>query len=82
MKFYSFDHDLTPMTLLLKLDPDIVKMYMCTKPQQTQTDRQTDSTEVITYPHTLMVKKAARMALYVAASTLIVTMGITDNIIH
>ena len=57
------------MTLVLKLDLDIVKMYVCTKmkllplmvqklqPEQihTQTDRQTDSTEIITYPHMQMV---------------------------
>ena len=29
MKFYSFDLDL--MTLMLKLDMDIIKMYVCTK---------------------------------------------------
>ena len=30
MKFYSFDLDLNPMTLVLKLDLDIVQIYMCT----------------------------------------------------
>ena len=29
MKFYSFD--LNPMALVLKLDLDIIKMYVCTK---------------------------------------------------
>ena len=61
MKFYSFDLDL--MTLMLKLDMDIIKMYVCTKKkflplavqklssEQThrQKHRQTDSTEIITY---------------------------------
>ena len=31
MTFYSFDLDLAPMTLILKLDLDIVKMYLHTK---------------------------------------------------
>ena len=31
MNFYSFDLDLDPMTLVLKLDLDIIKMYVCTK---------------------------------------------------
>ena len=31
MKFYSFDLDLDPVTLVLKLDLDIIKMYVCTK---------------------------------------------------
>ena len=31
MKFESFDLDLDPMTLVLKLDLDIIKMHMCTK---------------------------------------------------
>ena len=31
MKFYSFDLDLYQMTLVLKLDLDIVKMYACTE---------------------------------------------------
>ena len=56
------------MTLVLKLNLDIVKMYVCTKDEgptsngskviawtDTQTDRQTDSTEIITYLHTRMV---------------------------
>ena len=30
LKFYSFDLDLDPMTLLLKLDLDIVNMYVYT----------------------------------------------------
>ena len=51
------------MTLVLKLDLDIIKMYVCTKnevptlavqklsSEQTDrwTDRQTESTEIITY---------------------------------
>ena len=57
------------MTLILKLDLDMVKMYLYIKnevpsishsklqPEQThgQTDRHTDPTEIITYPHTRMV---------------------------
>ena len=31
IKFYWFDLDLDPITLVLKLDLDIVEMYMCTK---------------------------------------------------
>ena len=31
MNFKSFDLDLDPMTLVLKLDLDIIKMYVCTK---------------------------------------------------
>ena len=29
--FYSFDLDLDPMTLILNIDPDMVKMYLHTK---------------------------------------------------
>ena len=58
MKFYSFDLDLDPMTLVLKFDLDIVKMYVCTKNEVPTfnsfkviiwTDRETDLTEIITY---------------------------------
>ena len=57
MKFYSFDLDFDLVTLILKLDLDIIKMSLCTKnevPTFRQTDRQThkqqtDSTENITY---------------------------------
>ena len=31
MKFYLFDCDLNPMTLVLTLDLDITKMYVCTE---------------------------------------------------
>ena len=31
MMFYSFDLDLHPMTLILKLDVDMVNMYLHTK---------------------------------------------------
>ena len=31
MNFQSFGLDLDPMTLVLKLDLDIIKMYVCTK---------------------------------------------------
>ena len=31
MMFYPFDLDLDPMTLVLKLDLDMVKMYLHTK---------------------------------------------------
>ena len=31
MMFYSFDLDIDPMTLVLKLDLDMVKMYLHTK---------------------------------------------------
>ena len=62
MKFYWFGLDINPMTLVLKLDLDIVKMYVCTKNEtwtdtqtDTHTDRHTDLTKIITYPHTRMV---------------------------
>ena len=53
MKFYSFDHDLDPMMLILKLDLNMVEMYPNTKNEvqklkSEQTDRQH-------YPHTGMV---------------------------
>ena len=50
-KFYCCDLELDPMTLILKLDPDIMKMYCHTKNEVSrsrhskviaQTDRQTD----------------------------------------
>ena len=68
MKFYSFDLDLEPMTLVLKLDLDIIKIFMCTKMKflpsaaqnlaSEQTDRHThtDLTKINTYPHIRMVK--------------------------
>ena len=34
MKFYSFDLDPDPMTLILKLDLDIIKMYVSSYLQQ------------------------------------------------
>ena len=56
MMFYSFDLDLDPMTLVLKLDLDIVKIYLHTKNEvlsyngskviartDRQTHRQTDT---------------------------------------
>ena len=50
------------MTLKLKLDLDIVKMYLYTKNEVSMsrcsdrnTDRHTDMTENITYPHTRVV---------------------------
>ena len=62
MMFYSFDHDHDPMTLVHKLDLDMVKMYLHTKNKvpsyssskviartDTQTDTNTDSSEIITY---------------------------------
>ena len=62
----NFDFDLDPMTLILKLDLDMVKMYPYTKNEIpsyssskviAQTDTQTDSTEIIAYPHMRMVIK-------------------------
>ena len=65
---FLFDLDLNPMTLILKPDLDMIKMYLYTKNDvpsfssskviawtDTQTDRQTDLTEIITYPQTRMV---------------------------
>ena len=52
MKFYSFDLDFDLVTLILKLDLDIIKMSLFTKNEVRtfrQTDTQTDSTENITY---------------------------------
>ena len=53
-EFYWFDLDIDPMALVLELDLDIMKMYVCTKDEapisngskviawsDTQTDRQT-----------------------------------------
>ena len=40
------------MTLVLKLDPDMVKMYLF---KSYRPDRQTDLSEIITYPHMRMV---------------------------
>ena len=34
-EIYSFDLDLDPITLVLKLDLDIIKMYVCTSVVQT-----------------------------------------------
>ena len=61
MKFHFFDLDLDPMILVLKLDLDIIKMYLCTENEVPSfsgskvADTQTDSTEIITYPHMRMV---------------------------
>ena len=65
MKFYPFDLDLDSITIVLKL----VKIYVCSENEvpsfkncslnrytERYTDAQTDSTEIITYPHTRMVK--------------------------
>ena len=61
----TFDLDLDPMTLILKFDLDMVKMFLYTKYEvtsyssskviawtDTQIDTQTDLCEIITYPHT------------------------------
>ena len=77
MQFYWFDLDPDPMTLLLKFDLDIVKIYMCTKNEfptfngskvitwtDTQTDTKTDSTEIITYLHMQMVTSMLKLALF------------------
>ena len=64
IKFYWFDLDLDTMTLVLKHNLDIVKMYVYTKNEAptfngskvTDSYKQTDSTKIITYPHTRMVK--------------------------
>ena len=54
MMFYPFDLDRDPMTLVLKLDLDMVKMYLRTKNEVpscssskviASTDRQTDRLE-------------------------------------
>ena len=59
MKFYSFDFDLDPMTLILKLYLDMIKMYVLPsavqklsseqtyKQTHRHIDRHTDSTEII-----------------------------------
>ena len=65
----NFDLDLDLMTLILKFHLAMVKMYLYTENEipshsgskviaQTDrhTDRQTDLTEFITYPHTRMIK--------------------------
>ena len=67
---FSYDLDLDPMTLIFKLELDMIKMYLHAKNevsmssdskgyslnrQKTQTHRQTDTTKNITYPHTRVV---------------------------
>ena len=63
MTFYSFCFHLDPLTLILKLKPDRVEMYLHTENEisrydgskvidQTHTD---NPTEMITYPHTQLV---------------------------
>ena len=65
----NFDLDLKLITLILKLDLDMVKMCLYAENEipshsgskviaQTDrhTDRQTDLTEIITYTHTRMIK--------------------------
>ena len=54
---FLFDLGLESMTLILKLDLDMVKMYLYTEMkflavQKLQTDRQTDWTEIIIDMHT------------------------------
>ena len=75
-QFYKSDFDLDPMTLVLKLDLDIVKMYHHTKNEismsrhskviartDRQTHRHTDRQyENITFPHTGAVIKNALSA--------------------
>ena len=66
MKFYWIDLDLDPKILVLKLDLYIVKIYVCAKNEAptingseviawTDTDRHTDSSEIISFLHTRMV---------------------------
>ena len=64
-KYVSFSFDLDPMALILKLNLDMVKMSLYTKNEvrsyssskdMVSTDRLTDPTEIITYPHTRVVK--------------------------
>ena len=66
LSFFSYDLDLDPITLILKLDLDMVKMYLYTKNEvyvkqfksyslNRQTHRHTEMTENIAYPHTRVV---------------------------
>ena len=69
------------MTLILKLDLDMVKMYLHTKNEvsmsrvqkswleqtETQTDRHTDMTKNITYPHTRVVISSSLYRFYVSS---------------
>ena len=52
----SFDLDIDLITLILKLVPDMVKMYLHTQNEDTQTvrwtNKQTDLSENIIYPPT------------------------------
>ena len=72
--FPSCDLDLDPMTLIYELDLDIMEIYLYAKNQvpnskhskviartDTQTDRQTDATENITYPHTWVVMTRSKV---------------------
>ena len=64
--FHSFDLEIDQMTLVFKRDLDMVKMYQHTKNEVPSyssskviawTDRHTDRlSEIITHPHTRMVK--------------------------
>ena len=56
---FLFDHDLDRMTLILKLDLDMVKMYLYTKNEvhsykytTKQTGTETEQAEINTYPNT------------------------------
>ena len=69
LQCYFFSDDLDQMTLILKLDLYMVKMYLHAKNESSkviartgrntvrQTHRQTDMTENITYPYTRVVTR-------------------------
>ena len=71
---FDLDLDLDPITLTLKFGLDMVKIYMYTEnevsslgvqmlwPEQTDRDKdtETDPNEIVTYPHTPMVRSMWR----------------------
>ena len=60
INFFQNNPDLDPMTLVLKLDPDMIKMHYCTKNEVSmsnhskvtvQPDRYTDSMKILPSPY-------------------------------
>jgi len=52
---FSCDLDLDPKIFIYELNQKIMKMYLHTKAYNRHTDTQTDATENITTPHSLLV---------------------------
>ena len=98
LSFFSYDLDLDPMTLILKLDLDMIKIYLHTKNEVSMssisrntdrhthtnrhTDRQTDMTENITYPHTRVVKKRKTSIVRVAVHQSVQSLNFCNIYFH